>query len=367
MIASEYEPQIVGGLGIVATELTKQLVRREHQMIVITLDRHGSHVSHDRGNPYIIRFPAKEPYYVDRQWNPTSVLQELKDSKLNPDVVHVHSVQGMLLANELKKRYRIPVFYTSHSIGRQEISITGARRTRVISQQEELYRIADKIIVPSNMEKKIFQAIYPKYKKKVEVIPNGVHLTKTSRERNEVPYSILYVGRLSHTKGLMTVIYALPEVIKRQKRVALHVIGDRSGSYKRKVEWLIRRLKIEKHVSFYSWKDNEDLQKYYRRASIVVVPSLYDSFGLVPIEALNQGTPVIVSDQVGVGDYFSRSVVMKVKAGKPKDWSRAMIALLSHSDERKKRGKKGQRSLEAFKWHRVTDQYSDLFRQFINR
>ncbi|MCF6093328.1 glycosyltransferase family 4 protein [Microaerobacter geothermalis] len=366
MITSEFEPDIVGGLGIVSTQLVKELVKKGIQVTVVSLRRSGDYVSSHEGKFKVIRFPKITRFYQNRQMIPESISPYLK--KISPDLIHIQCVQGMELGKNLKSHYRVPLIYTSHSIGREEAEgRINPDQLLVVKQQEKLYETADSIVCPSNMEKRVLLKHYPLWESKVTVIPNGIAEIDIPRRKNANLYHLLYVGRLAWSKGLETVIRALPLVVRKHPRTVLHVVGDGSSSYRRHIQGLIKKYHLDKRVVFHSWMEQRKLSNVYSLSGIVIVPSYYESFGMVVLEAMAHGVPVIVTTAVGVAEDMSRSVVMKIKPKNVQEMAEAIHHLLSNQSSAKSRGKAGLKLVKKYFWSNTADQYLALYRKLTNK
>ena len=119
---------------------------------------------------------------------------------------------------------------------------------------------------------------------------------------------MLLVGRLVYEKGFQLALEALPSVIHRAGRVRFLVAG--SGTYEAQLHEQARRLGLMRHGTFMGWIGDDVLHSLYRIADLCVVPSIYEPFGLVALEAMASGCPCIVADTGGL-----REVVPTTDAG----------------------------------------------------
>src|SRR5258708_23573031 len=112
-------------------------------------------------------------------------------------------------------------------------------------------------------------------------------------------YKLLFVGRLEKVKGVEFLIQALSLIIKAVPQTTLTIIGD--GPNKADLLTLTRTLQLEKYIQFVGWIENKDLDLYYQKSSIVIVPSTWDEvFGGVILEAMSVGRPVIGTNVGGI-------------------------------------------------------------------
>jgi glycosyltransferase involved in cell wall biosynthesis len=186
----EYEPFIIGGLGTVATNLSKALARSGLQVTVLSRSPTSRFGITRKPRLSIIRFP-KGPIY-DR---PAAAARWLmKRAFRKPDNIHIHSVQLANWAIFLRKKYKIPIFYTCHSLIAMEPGPLTKKRIIAESRQVQLLKIANKIVVPSRSELVHLKRRYPFSAKKTTVIKHGVAIRK-SASRGPL-HHLLYVGRL---------------------------------------------------------------------------------------------------------------------------------------------------------------------------
>lgn len=215
-------------------------------------------------------------------------------NKIQPDIIHVHSTwAGVFVRFPLlfvKKKAKI--IYTAH--GWSFIMDVSAKKKYLYAFIERvLSRVTDKIINISNFEEK--QALnYGLNKEKMIVIYNGVkdrnydmknNLDKNINNSNRI--NLLFVGRLDRTKG----IDILLDVYNKYefKNLHLYIIGD---SVLDNIE-----IKSTDKITCLGWINNEDIDKYYQMCDAVIMPSRWDGFGLVAIEAMRNSKPVIVSNR----------------------------------------------------------------------
>jgi glycosyltransferase involved in cell wall biosynthesis len=152
-------------------------------------------------------------------------------------------------------------------------------------------------------------------REKVEIMPMGVDLEKFRPMNKDVARKklglnvgkqyLLYVGRLLETKGLKYLLIGFKLALEETPDIKLILVGD--GPYKEELKVICKTLGIEKEVLFKGFIPNEELPLYYNAADIFIFPSLSESWGIAPLEALSCGTPVI-STNVGCIPQVSREV-----------------------------------------------------------
>jgi glycogen synthase len=356
VITAEFGKDIFGGLGIVATHLAENLASEEVQVTVIALTSKiaTAEWEHKGEKLQIYHVPRKSPYYVRGNMQ-SPIVREVYAHSQRPDMVHVHSLQGAWLARSISAGFRVPLVYTSHSMIRK-LGQFVHRDQYSLKKQEELYRSAHTIIFPSALEKDTFLQSYAKYTHKAYVIPNGFKSERCEQMEKDVN-QILYVGRLSPEKGIVYLIRALPYILEMNPKAYLSIVGSTgTEKYMKEIEAEINRLDLAKHIQIHPWKSSSDILQEYRKAKVVVVPSLYESFGLVPLEAVSQGTPVILTKNVGACAYLPPEMMTIAPSLHPIELGTAICAQMS-----KPMQKQAQSWLESFQWPQIAHQYLHLF------
>jgi D-inositol-3-phosphate glycosyltransferase len=237
--------------------------------------------------------------------------------KHNYDVIHTHYWLSGLAGSYVKQRHAIPLVHTYHTLGFLKRRVRGLQEHKCRrSSEQHLAHASDVIISPSGEEKKTLIKEYGISPTKVRVVYPGVnsrlfypvdnHGLSPRVKNRPGGQSLLYVGRIEPVKGLMTMIQALG-ILKEKNpvlydKMKLYIVGGGKEGQEltsnpevaRIREEMRKRGLLDKVVFLGSVKQNQ-LNRYYSAADALVFPSLYESFGLVAVEALACGTPVIVS------------------------------------------------------------------------
>jgi D-inositol-3-phosphate glycosyltransferase len=235
------------------------------------------------------------------------------------DVIYSHYWLSGLVGEKIKRRFDIPLVHIYHTLAfmknRVLESVNREHPLRLRSEQK-LARLSDAIISSSGHEMQCLIDEYSIPRSRIKVIYPGVnqilftpvdgvsHPVDMKRRKGE--RILLYVGRIDPVKGLMSVIDAL-SLLKRDDSslyglLKLAIIGGgrkdkellQNKEYNR-LQRAIKKKNLEGKIIFLGSKKQSQLRRYYSASDALVVPSLYESFGLVAVEALACGTPVIVS------------------------------------------------------------------------
>ncbi len=183
---------------------------------------------------------------------------------------------------------------------------------------------ATKVITISKVQKRYMEV---NGFKGVSVIYNSAIFPKqTNMKRN----GILFVGKLSFGKGIYQLLEAIPNVINNHKEIFYFAGGI---DEKLKIMTMIKKLKIGKYVKLLGGVEHKKLSKLYRRAKLVVMPSIYpESFGRVALESLVMGTPVVVSDMGGLPEVIGDSKAGIVTEITPENLSKAINEVLDNNE-----------------------------------
>ncbi|HOW60195.1 MAG TPA: glycosyltransferase [Candidatus Moranbacteria bacterium] len=323
-----------------------------------------------------------------------NILKRVKKEKINYDIIHTNYWFSGLIGLKVAKKIKKPLVHIYHSIGQvrfeslkkykfQETNNAFFEQRTIF--EKEIAQKADKIITTSPVEKEIIKNLFRISGEKIQTITIGVDTKifrpiKTERARKLAKVEtngkiILYVGRIEWRKGIGTLLYAFKEVIKKYPNARLFVIGGGKSKSARKLEEaecerlkkISQELGIEKRVKFLGPKKQKELYKYYSAADVCVVSSYYEPFGIVPLESMACGTPVIASRTGGL-----RYTVKDKITGclfEPKNYSdlAEKINIVLKNGKDFYTGNCLKRINDDFQWEEIADQYDNFFNQLINK
>jgi glycosyltransferase involved in cell wall biosynthesis len=195
----------------------------------------------------------------------------------------------------------------------------------------------------------------------IEVIPNGVN-TEVFRpgpdERREP--IILYVGSLIERKGVSYLVAAMPGVLKSLPQHRLVVVGD--GPDRPLLEQQVTTLGLEAHVQFEGFLSQAKVKEWMSRASLLVLPSLEEGLGVVLLEALASGVPIVASDVGGIVDVVTDDVGVLVPSGDSTALMKGICRVLTDRDGLQKRRRLArERAVAIYDWNRISERYTQVF------
>jgi len=328
ILSWEYPPVIEGGLARHVRKLAEALVRQGVSVDVLTrgVGREGSAepcAQEIRGvNVHRVREPSW-PRELNRfvawvaQMNQDMLAAgEMLAQEHAYDLVHGHDWLVGKASAKLADRLGVPYVTTIHATehGRHQGWVDKPPQSQIHAIERWMARRADAVIVCSYYMRGHVADIFDIDERSVAVIPNGVDPTELRatgdlealRREFAAPHEklVLLVGRLVYEKGFQLALDALPDVIEQVGNVRFLVAG--SGTHEQELKAQAKRLGLSDHGTFLGWIGDDALHSLYRIADLCVVPSIYEPFGLVALEAMASGCPCIVADTGGLREVVPR-------------------------------------------------------------
>jgi glycogen synthase len=321
ILSWEYPPVIEGGLARHVRKLAEALVRQGVNVDVLTrgVPREGElqrarvgagvsvHRVREPGWPRDLdRFVA----WVEQMNRDMLAAGEALAQEHSYDLVHGHDWLVAPASAALADRLRVPYVTTIHATehGRHQGWVDKPPQSHIHSLERQMARRADSVIVCSYYMRGHVADIFDIDERRLAVIPNGVDPSelqptgdlRTFRSEFAAPHEklVLLVGRLVYEKGFQLALDALPDVIRQVGNVRFLVAG--SGTHETELTEQAARLGLSEHGTFLGWIGDDVLHSLYRIADLCVVPSIYEPFGLVALEAMASGCPCIVADTGGL-------------------------------------------------------------------
>jgi D-inositol-3-phosphate glycosyltransferase len=227
-----------------------------------------------------------------------------------------------------------------------------------IDIEEEIVRSCDLVVSPTYQEANGLSGLYPEVRS--VSIPHGVD-TRMFKPSLDGHSNILYVGRIDPIKGLDILIDAL-RMLKRD--VKLVVIGGPSKG-ERNFD-AIKTYGGDLDIEFIGPVKHEDLARYYSKTSMVVVPSYYESFGLVGLEAMASARPVVGFSHTGLSETVREDAGMLVKMS-ARNLARAIDMLSRDHELRQELGNRGWAKAQVYDWSNIARVYKSIYEKIIEK
>jgi len=316
MLTWEFPPRIVGGIARHCEGLAKALSRQGHEVHVVTLDLPGIpyyeeidgvkiyRTAAELGHPNFITWTLLFNHFLEKRMADLS-------KEVEYDVLHVHdwltAPAGISFKHFLKK----PMVLTVHSTEYGRSSLHSPDSYAIDGIEWWSTYEADKIIVTTEfMRREVCDHFHAPWEK-AKIIPNGINLKKfpDSVDRGAIRrrYGIqdheklvLCVGRLVPQKGIEYLIKAVPRVVQRHHEAKFIIVGD--GWLKSHLEHVARSSGHEWKISFTGFIPDSELVALLMSADVLVVPSIYEPFGIVALEGMAAKVPVVATQVGGLGE-----------------------------------------------------------------
>lgn len=277
----------------------------------------------------VIKIPKTAEKYVAKKVKDgvLDLYEKFISDNINIDVIHAHSfVWGGYAASELSKKYNIPVMVTEHYSGFAR-NLMGKDEQLIISDSMES---VDKIVsVSSGLKEKM-----KKYTDKdIIVIPNIVEdsifntINPTKYKKNK-KFTFFSVAYLSQIKGMDILLNAFKEVLFEENECELIIGGD--GIERKNLEKLSKELQIDKNVNFIGALSRREVAQNMKECDCFVLPSRYETFGVVYIEALACGKPVIGTKTDAIYDIIDNQNGLVIDIEDIEALKNAMIYIKKH-------------------------------------
>jgi glycogen synthase len=319
LISWEYPPVIEGGLARHVRKLSEHLVRDGVEVHVLTRgggrllaeeERHGVIVHRVREPPFPKDLSAFVHWVRAMNADMREVGYELSD-RLGFDLVHSHDWLVAGAAESVALRLARPWLVTVHAteFGRHQGWVQNHPQSHIHAAERTMVRRADGVITCSRYMRSHVARVFGVAPAVITVIPNGIDPSDLEplvpdldglRARYAEPGErlVLLVGRLVYEKGFHLALDALAPVIRRLGDVRFVVAG--TGTAEAELKRQARRLGLTRHGSFLGWVGDDMLHALYRVADMCIVPSIYEPFGLVALEAMASGCLCVVADTGGL-------------------------------------------------------------------
>ena len=345
MLTWEYPPRIVGGIARVVHDLSKRLIKDGHDVTVVTYrDGDTPYYENDKGvevyrvDNYMIRPNNFIDWIMQLNFNMVAKASEIIAKEGKFDVIHAHDWLVANAAKTLKHAYDIPLVSTIHATESGRNSGIHDDTQRYINDTEWMLTYeSTEVIVNSNFMKGHVQGLFGLPFDKIDVIPNGINLNNFNGIERDYEFRrqyaldnekiILYMGRLVYEKGIQHLIAAMPKILNGYHDAKLVIAGK--GGMMDELKAQAKAMGIENKIYFTGYLNAKQVQKMYKCADVAVFPSTYEPFGIVALEAMLAGVPIVVSDVGGLNEIVEHGVTgMKSYAGNANSIADSILALL---------------------------------------
>ncbi len=384
MLSWEYPPRIIGGISRVVYDLAHELGRCGNQVHVVTCWEEDTPDFEIQGNVTVHRVHVSEVATTNfiewvLQLNFSmleSAIRLLREIKF--DIIHGHDWLVAYAAKVLKNSFSIPLISTIHAteFGRNN-GIYSDMQKAINSVEVLLCEESEKLIVNSKYMKEEITSIFNLTGDKISIISNGIELGKFNNIKCDSEFRnnyaapnekiVFFVGRLVSEKGVHVLLNAIPEILRNYNDVKFVIAGK--GPCLNSLIEQSRNLKIQNRVYFTGFVGEEVLLKLYKCSDIAVFPSTYEPFGIVALEGMVAGIPVVVSDTGGLREIVDHRVNgMKFYSGNSNSLADCILELLCDDNLAKHISINALESVHRlYNWNRITEQIIHEYNYVISQ
>lgn len=380
LVSWEYPPVVIGGLGRHVHHLATELVAGGHEVVVLSRRPTGTdpqtHPTTDEVHEGVrVIAAAEDPHEFGFGADMMAWVLAMGHSMIRagfalgdwrPDIVHAHDWLVAHPAVALAQFFDVPLVSTIHATeaGRHSGWVSGPVSRQVHALESWLVRDSDSLITCSASMRDEISALFGPELAEISVIPNGIDTDGwpfAARRAHDGPAELLYFGRLEYEKGVHDAIAALPKVRRTHPGTTLTIAGD--GTQLDFLTEQARRHKVLKATKFVGRVDHSQLLTLLHRADVAVLPSHYEPFGIVALEAAATGTPLVTSTAGGLGEAVIHGVTgMSYPPSDVTALAAAIRAVLDAPAAAQERATAARARLTSdFAWHTVAAETAQVY------
>ena len=389
-----------GGMNVYVRDLTRELGRLGIHVDVFTRsqDEHVPHVVHELGyGNRVVHVAAGPEVPVAKQNLPDYIPEFVEgiksfaaDKGIQYDLIHSHYWMSGLAAESLSNSWGgTPIVHMFHTLGEMKNRIARSDEEResperIVGEKRVLAR-ADRVVVATLAEQTQLRFLYKANERKLDIIPPGVDTSHfypiPSDEAKQFlglkpdDRMVLFVGRIEPLKGVDTLIEAMSCLNLKDHKLPVHlaIIGGEPDASPEEMSIEMTRLQnlcdelaMGQTVVFLGKRGQDTLPYYYSAAEVLVMPSHYESFGMVALEAMACGTPVLASDVGGLGFLVQDGETgYTVPDGEPDQLCEKLSLLLGDHNLRQKMGQRAEEVAQSYDWKKVAIKIVDVYEGLV--
>jgi D-inositol-3-phosphate glycosyltransferase len=389
-----------GGMNVYVRELTRQLGQDGIHVDVFTRsqDDHVPHVLHELGyGNRVVHIPAGPEHPVPKHELANYIPEFVEgirsfacEKGIRYDIIHSHYWMSGLAAASLSDLWAgVPIIHMFHTLGEMKNRIARSDMEREgeyrLNGERQVLSRVDRIVVATLAELTQLRFLYKADQKKLVIVPPGVDVSRfypipSDEAKIYIGLKpgdrmILFVGRIEPLKGVDTLIQAMACLKLKDENRPVHLAiigGDPSASPEvmtaemAHLQKMCDQLGLDQSVVFLGKRDQDKLPYYYSAAEVLVMPSHYESFGMVALEAMACGTPVIASEVGGLA-YLVRDgeTGFTIPAEEPDTLCEKLSWLLNDDELRRKMSAQAAAYAQDYAWEKIAKQIVGVYEGLI--
>jgi len=398
MFGWEFPPHNSGGLGVACYGLTRSLSRRNVSVIFVLPKRIvGLHhdflhivfanirnlkvrsvkslihpyITSDQYDDYLLKTPEKDLYGLNLfdEVRRYGLQARILASEEPHDVIHAHDWLSFRAGIEAKRTSGKPLIVHVHAT---EFDRTAGHPNQYIYEEERRgLHAADCIVAVSQHTKNVIVEHYGIKPEQVMVVHNGINYEEFRHDLPKVLQDVkaegkrivLFVGRITIQKGADYFIKVAKRVLEFDPNVLFIISG--SGDMEHQIVRLALDVGISDKVVFAGFVRGDELLKLYRAADLYVMPSVSEPFGLTALEALANGTPILVSRQSGVSEVITHA--LKADFWDVDDMADKIVNVVSSRGLQQTLGELGSKDVEQVTWEKAAGKCMQIYDDIVRR
>jgi glycogen synthase len=386
ILSWEYPPLIEGGLARHVRKLAEELVELDVDVHVLTRGGEESPAEEQAAGVAIHRIrEPKRPTdlgefvaWVERMNSDMLAAGVELGDRYSFDLVHGHDWLVANAGDHLAKRFAAPLVTTIHATehGRHQGWVDKHPQSYIHGVERWITNRSDRVIACSFYMREQIADIFGVEEERVSVIPNGIDPADLRPQdpaelrRLRLQFAqpdeklVLLVGRLVYEKGFQLALEAMPEVIERVPGTRFLVAG--SGTHEAKLRRQASELGLMEHGTFLGWIGDDVLHSLYPIADVCVVPSIYEPFGLVALEAMASGCPCLVADTGGLREVVPHEEAgLRFRARDPAALAEMAVRVLDDEQLGQRLVSEGLEHIRRFDWADIAEQTAEVYAELV--
>ncbi len=385
-----------GGMNVYVRELSRELGRQGKQVDIFTRaqDPTIAPVRNLAPNVRVIHVPTGPVAALDKNALVGYLDQFVANveafrqaEEITYQLVHAHYWLSGVAGRQLADLWGVPLVAMFHTLGKLKNQVVKAEADRDTDQrialEGDVMQEADRLVAATPLERAQMTWLYGAPRDRITVIPCGVdgrlfypRNQHDAHARQDLPCGrlLLFVGRIERLKGIDTLLEAAAQLVDEGGHDDLRVLivgGDIESNRAdnpelRRVQALTKTLGIQDRVDFLGSQPQAELPYFYSAADLTIMPSHYESFGMVALESMACGTPVIASRVGGLASLVRDGETgYLVPAENPTELAARIRTLLADDTLRLRLGVQAAEYAHQYRWPRIAAQVIDLYDTMI--
>jgi glycogen synthase len=386
ILSWEYPPLIEGGLARHVRKLAEALVELDLEVHVLTRGGEESSAEETVGGVNIHRIvePTRPTdlgefvAWVERMNSDMLAAGVELGDRLSFDLVHGHDWLVANACDHLAKRFGSPLVTTIHATeyGRHQGWVDKHPQSYIHGVERWITNRSDRVIACSFYMREQIADIFGVEEERVAVIPNGIDPRDLQPQdpaelrRLRLQFAqpdeklMLLVGRLVYEKGFQLALEAMPRVVERLPGTRFLVAG--SGTHEAELRRQASELGLMEHGTFLGWIGDDVLHSLYPIADICVVPSIYEPFGLVALEAMASGCPCLVADTGGLREVVPHEEAgLRFRARDPEALGEMAVRVLADEQLGQRLVSEGLEHIRRFDWAEIAERTAAVYEDMV--